>query len=196
MSLTTIQMGQLKALVRFAAVPGKDHRFYLHGVCFEPQGYAVATDGHTLLAVRIPAFSSVHPVPFIVPIAVIKASMAMNKKASSLVVTPCELGGISFTPIDGRFPPWQQLLAVSEAPNKDAVYDPDYLARIKAAALDMGYSREGAASLPLLSLGQDKAAVVAMGRGPALAMVMPIRADAPDPTYAASFVKPLPPEGA
>jgi hypothetical protein len=40
---TLIQTGKLKALLRFAAV--KDTRYYLKGIYFEPEGYAVATDG-------------------------------------------------------------------------------------------------------------------------------------------------------
>lgn len=46
--------GVLMALLRF--VSRDDTRVGLNGISFEPAGYAVATDGHALMAARIPAF--------------------------------------------------------------------------------------------------------------------------------------------
>lgn len=182
---TRIQTDALKALLRFAAV--KDVRYYLIGVNFEPEGYAVATDGHTLMAVRCAPFSGDS---FMVPSTAIKATLSLNKKLPEIAVSREAIGGVAHTPIDGRFPEWRRL--VPTAPSGDiAMFDADYLARAKAAFLDMGATLLAAAGMSVAHNG-DGPALLSVESIDALMLVMPVRVDNFDvAAKAQEFLRPL-----
>ena len=164
---TRIQTDALKALLRFVAV--KDVRYYLIGVNFEPEGYAVATDGHTLMAVRCEPFSGDS---FIVPSAAAKAAFSLNKKPPEIAVSREAIGGVAHTPIDGKFPDWRQL--VPTAPSGDiARFDADYLARVKAAFRDMGATHLAAAGMSVAHNGNGPA-LVSVESIDALVLVKPV----------------------
>jgi DNA polymerase III subunit beta len=179
-----VQVSHLKALLRFAAV--KDARYYLVGVYFDPRGYMVTTDGHTLLATRIEAFPGEG---FIIPSATVKAAITLNKKAIEIDVTPAVINGIGYTPVDGRFPDWQHIVP-AKLSGKTVTFNPDYLARVKAAANDMGIKCEALA----IGYNGEAPAVIALPQADALAIVLPVRAGKGQPinqgAFAIAFVKP------
>jgi DNA polymerase III subunit beta len=179
---TLIKTQAVKALLRFAAV--KDNRFYLVGVFFDPQGYAVATDGHAMLCVRIPSFT--HATGFIIPSATLKAALGLNKKIFEIAVTENLCGGITYTPIDGRFPDWRRVTPTA-ADGTVVTFDPDLLARVKAAAMDLGYREVAASCLPINYNGHG-ANVITLEEASAIAVVMPTRADAASMSYVSAFL--------
>lgn len=163
---TLIQTGKLKALLRFAAV--KDMRSYLNGVYFEPEGYAVATDGAAMLCVRVPAFEGPS---FIAPSDTIKAALQLNKKMSEIAVSSLLIGGISFTPIDGKYPDWRRVIP-AKPDGEPATFDPDLLSRAKAAWRDMGAGDKTAAAVRVNHNGESGALMV---YDEAIAVIMPVR---------------------
>jgi len=133
---TKINSGALKALLRFAAT--KDVRYYLCGVLIEPAGYAVATDGRTLLAVRCEPFDGT---AYIVPSATIKAALGLaTKYTPEIEIDSKACGGVSYTPIDGRFPEWRRIVPTTFS-GETAYIDPEYLVRAMAAWRDMGLEK-------------------------------------------------------
>lgn len=132
---------KLKALMRFAG--DKDVRYYLNGIYFDPAGFAVATDGHRLMAVHIEPFAAGVP-GFIVPRAVVEAALkrqkGMAKYRYTFGVDALTFDGVSYTPIDGRYPDWQRVVATT--PNGEhAEYNCQYLEDARKAIEDL---REGA----------------------------------------------------
>jgi hypothetical protein len=151
----------------------------------------VATDGHTLLATRIDKFD----VPsYIVPSETVKAALSLNKKAAMVEVTSLLFAGISYTPIDGKYPDWFQIVP-TELSGEVATFDADYLARIKDAAIDMGYSKSGASALAI-GFNGESANVISLPEVDALAIVLPIRKYGAEPfnqaAYAVDFLSASP----
>jgi DNA polymerase-3 subunit beta len=169
--MITVQTSTLKALLRFAAT--KDVRYYLTGICIEPQGYAVATDGHTLMAARIPSFNGQS---FIVPTATVKAALSINKRMAHIDVSASVMGGINYTPIDGRFPDWRRVVP-TQLSGELAQFDADYLGRCKAALIDLGVSKMKSAAAPITHNGSGPGIVMSPHRLDVLMVVMPVRAD-------------------
>ena len=164
-----VKTGTVRALLRFAAKA--DVRYYLNGVFFDHAGYAVATDGHRLLAVRVPAFDGDD---FIIPNNEAKAALGLNKKAHEMLITRELIGGIKYTPIDGRFPEWRRIVPTETASGKPTFINPDYLLDAMNAWHDMGLSKMVDA-LPYTMNG-DSATVQLCATVPeALMILMPFR---------------------
>jgi len=185
-TLTLIKSATLKALLRFAAV--KDSRYYLVGVHIEPEGYAVATNGHILLAARIPAFEGA--ASFIIPSAACK--LALQLKVSELAITLKEqhaIGGIPFIPIDGRYPEWRRIVPTELPSGKPGHYSPKYLQTVVDAFRDMGMAKSIEGIEPMMN-GADSAALAVCENIPdAIAVLMPYRTSGLLPGDAVKHVK-------
>ena len=133
-STTFIAGNKLKALLRFT--PDTDVRYYLNGIFFDHSGYAVATDGKRLMAVKIPVFSGPD---FIVRREVIQAALKSKKGKQALGysfgVSADTLDGVPHTPIDGKFPEWQRV-APRKLSGKPAQYDSRYVEAARHAVED------------------------------------------------------------
>lgn len=109
MSTRMIAGSKLKALMRFAA--DQDVRFYLNGIYFDRTGFAVATDGTGLMAVKIESFEGSS---FIVPSAVIEAALKSKKgKAQyryAFGVSDSTFDSVPYTPIDAKYPDWRRVI--------------------------------------------------------------------------------------
>lgn len=100
----------IKALVLVAAKD--DIRPYLNGVYINPrEGHAVATDGHSLVAVKLPQIIDADDI--IIPIDVCKLIAKKNEPISIKLdenVITCKLGKIGFAPIEGDYPNYKRIV--------------------------------------------------------------------------------------
>ena len=119
----TIQARQLRSAAHGMAT--LDIRYFLNGVLVEAtkaQTIVVGTDGHMIVANRCDSENEIDEnINLIIPDAVVKAMIASAKKRKSGVVViesigdkwsfQHDLGDIVFSPTEGRFPDWKQLLS-------------------------------------------------------------------------------------
>ncbi len=130
----TIKPQHLRAVLTHAA--GKDVRYYLKGVLIERATsgtfYLVATDGARMAvgSFHDAECDQVGPWQFIIPLDVCKAVV----KGRPLTLTlrshadgRYELGGVMFTPVDGKFPDWRRACPATQAPTMADV-NPELLA--------------------------------------------------------------------
>lgn len=136
--VATITGAYLRGLLQIAKRAEHDVRYYLRGVYMDPAGYAVATDGHVLLAARVKfargegrlTLGSGNDGGFIVPTSVIQTALrsggrklvdrwefqlsARRVEHDNVAYTRAEIAGpetaTSFAPIDGTFPGWRQIV--------------------------------------------------------------------------------------
>ena len=180
---TLIKANQLKALILIASKAGV--RFYLNGVFFDPAGYAVATDGHMLLAVRVPAWDGAG---FIVPreacVTVLRGlTPSFIAMGVAISVTGTELSGKPFTTIDAKYPVWRRVIPATPS-GEHAEYNPDLLAALQSAV-----STASDLSKYTLTLCRNgERAAVARTPEDILALVMPLRQDVFTPADAAGSV--------
>lgn len=170
--VASLTASQAKALLAIA--PKKEVRYYLVGVLIDPKGYAVATDGHTLLSVRIEAFDGV---PFIIPRDVLTSAVKATGSKGCIAISQKTLQPtgtamtIDFTPVDGKFPEWRRVLP-TEYSGEAAWYDSELLERCRSV---------------LREIGGSKVFVTQNGTGPGLVetpegyalVVMPMRVNLP-----------------
>jgi DNA polymerase-3 subunit beta len=141
---TMLTGAHIKALLRCAG--DKDVRYYLNGICFDPAGYAVATNGHILLAVRCEPFDGAQ---FIVPRDVLRAALKRVGESKSrrygFAVTPTQLDGEAYTAIDGTYPDWRRVVPqkcngdmLSGKNSAPVAYDPRYVTTFEECARDLG----------------------------------------------------------
>ena len=169
----------------------EETRYYLNGVCIQPSGHIVSTDGHRLFAGKLlePWVEG----DIIIPLATVKKALTGYKlddielKDARKVGGGCSLGDITFTPVDGTFPDWRRILPTGEGkeytPNPDrpedapgkAQFNPAYygdLAKISKVltgkATDV-HVHVWTASMP--------AGVSFAGRDDVLCVLMPIRSN-------------------
>jgi DNA polymerase-3 subunit beta len=193
MATVNLYRTKLKAASRFMAL--QDIRFYLNGVLIESndiQTRIVATDGHTLFAGyddakgdNIGSFAGIMPADTVKQILAWKANYKTANDMPVVVTTsddPCGehraewCGHICvFRTIEGKFPDYTRVIPQSVS-GLAGNYNPDYLARCKAAGIDLGNSK-----LYGINLTQN-------GDGPALvtfspqafAVIMPMRGEPGD----------------
>lgn len=123
-----------------------------------------------MLCVRIPQFEAAS---FIAPAETIKAALSLNKRIEEISVSSLLIAGISFTPIDGKYPEWRRIVPIA-LNGEMATFDPDLLARAKAAWKDMGANELAAASVRIGYNG-EAGALMAREESEALAVIMPVR---------------------
>ena len=105
----------------------EETRYYLNGVCIQPSGHIVSTDGHRLFAGRL--LGPWVEEDIIIPLATIKKALT-GYKGTEIDLSdwrkagrPCSLGDITFTPVDGTFPDWKRILPTGEG--REYTPDPD-----------------------------------------------------------------------
>ncbi len=130
-----ISGSRLKALTRFAA--DQDVRYYLNGIFFDPTGYAVATDGHALLAIQTMSFKGDG---FIAPLAAVKAALATKKGMAqyryTFGIAADAIDGKPFKAIDGNYPDWKKVVPLKVS-GELAEYDPRLLEKCRRAIEDL-----------------------------------------------------------
>ena len=194
MATVNIYRTKLKAASRFMAV--QDVRYYLNGLLIESNDVKtriVATDGHTLFCGLIEyekgdnvgSFAGIMPADTVKAILAWKATFKTANDAPVVLTTPDDPCGehraewcgnvVIFRLIEGKFPDYTRVIPQSVS-GLAGNYNPDYLARCKAAGIDLGNSK-----LYGINLTQN-------GDGPALvtfnpqafAVIMPIRGEPGD----------------
>ena len=186
--MITISKTALKAAARFAAKT--DIRYYLVGVYVEAtatETRLVATDGHTMLVHRAPA-ENTHCWTGIVPLdtvqAILKHKSPYEKKGNYL---PIELHATAsehelridyagqafiFKPVDGKFPDYRRVIPQSIT-GEPACYQPEYLQRVKDAAVDLGNAKQAG-----FGMGYNgNSGAVCHINDDCLAIIMPLRQD-------------------
>jgi hypothetical protein len=205
--MPTIYINQLRALLAIA--PRDDIRVYLNGVYFDSRGYAVATDGSCLLALRIPAFTGDS---FIVGVAdcecILKSAPAAR---GAMVVTPIDIDAttlrvlhhsIGYRPCDGRYPDWQRVVPTAVTGERvetvrdrngallretKVEYSSLLLERFRDAFLLLAKSKRGTGANCTVIPNGSSAALVATGDD-AVAVIMPVRDSGPKDFDAAKHV--------
>ena len=193
MATVNIYRTKLKAASRFMAV--QDIRYYLNGVLIESnemQSRIVATDGHTMFCGyddakgdNVGSFAGIMPADTVKAILGWKASYKSANDMPVVLTTSDDPTGehraewcgnvVIFRLIEGKFPDYTRVIPQSVS-GLAGNYNPDYLARCKAAGIDLGNSK-----LYGINLTQN-------GDGPALvtfspqafAIIMPMRGEPGD----------------
>ena len=204
----SVPVATVRALLRVA--PTADARGYLNGVHLDPAGYAVATDGAVLLAVRIAP--AARP-PATVPVASLTLACKETPKGASVRVfseyieTPvaprvqakrgadgAPWARVSYEDIGAaRYPDWRRVLrpAAFSDNGKPAAYASALLERLRAALnILTGADRP---ILHVLPHGSDCAGVCYPVPDNAVALIMPSRpphATFDAPAHLAQFLKP------
>lgn len=122
----------LCALKLFAAQ--KDIRYYLCGIFWEDDKM-IATNGHMVAVAQVPERAAT---PVIIP----NEAFALVKPNSGMVeVTPRAVGSLTYTQIDGKYPPWRRIVPTSTSGGV-AQFDPENVALLgKAGKLIGGFPR-------------------------------------------------------
>lgn len=122
----------LCALKLFAAQ--KDLRHYLNGIFWEDDKM-IATNGHVVAMAQVPERATA---PVIIP----NEAFALVKPNRCMVeVTPCAVGSLAYTPIDGQYPPWRRIVPTATS-GEATQFDPEYVALLgKAGKLIGGFPR-------------------------------------------------------
>ena len=188
MATINVYRNKLKAASRFMAV--NDTRYYLNGLLIESndiQTRIVATDGHTLFAGYDDAKGdNVGSFAGIMPSDTVKAILSWKapfKTAADMpvVLTTCDdpcgehraewCGNVViFRLIEGKFPDYTRVIPQSVS-GLAGNYNPDYLARCKAAGIDLGNSK-----LYGINLTQNGDGTALVTFSPqAFAVIMPMR---------------------
>jgi len=184
--MITINKAALKAVSRFAAK--SDIRYYLVGVYVEAnetETRLVATDGHAMLVHRMPA-ENTRSWSGILPLDTV-AAILKHKTASKKVDFPIELHATAnehehridyagqaliFKPVDGKFPDYRRVIP-QKITGEPACYQPEYLQRVKDAAVDLGNGKTAG-----FGMGYNgNSGAVCRINDDCLAIVMPLRQD-------------------
>ena len=193
MATVNIYRTKLKAASRFMAV--QDIRYYLNGLLIESndiQTRIVATDGHTMFCGyddakgdNVGSFAGIMPADTVKQILAWKAPYKSANDAPVIITTCDDPTGehraewcgnvVIFRLIEGKFPDYTRVIPQSVS-GLAGNYNPDYLARCKAAGIDLGNSKLYGISL---SQNGDGAALVTFSPQ-AFAVIMPIRGEPGD----------------
>lgn len=182
---------QIKALLRCSG--DMDIRYYLNGVYFDPEGYAVATNGHILLAIKCEPFAGAG---FIVPNEVLRAGLKRVGDSKSrryvYAILPTIIDDVGYKAIDGKFPDWRRVVpagipahgkkAMVPAINGErAYYDPRYLTIFERCAEDLAERDIGRAWVQVFENGDSPGVVTSRNLDlDVLAIIMPMRVDTID----------------
>lgn len=179
---TTISKLAVKALLAFAS--DDTTREHMSGVHFEPEGYAVATDGHTMAVFRIAPFSGP---AYLVPR---EAFDGLLTGKDDLTVCAGHIAGggkfgklgAEFSSPGQAFPPWRVVMPGIAAPDKSAAFNvigfnAAYLARVDLLqrACGEGGSRWQFPNDRLDAVRFDVGGAGETGIGEAFGAIMPCR---------------------
>ena len=193
MATVNIYRTKLKAASRFMAI--NDTRYYLNGVLIESndiQTRIVATDGHTLFAGfddakgdNVGSFAGIMPADTVKAILSWKASYKTANDLPVIITTSEDPLGehraewcgnvVIFRVVEGRYPDYTRVIPQSVS-GLAGHYNPDYLARAKAAAVDMGSPKTYGINL---TQNNDGPALVTF-TPQAFAVIMPMRGEPGD----------------
>jgi len=193
MATVNIYRTKLKAASRFMA--NQDIRYYLNGILIESnpmQSRIVATDGHTMFCGyddakgdNVGSFAGIMPADTVKAILGWKASYKSANDIPVVLTTSDDPLGehraewcgnvVIFRVVEGRYPDYTRVIPKTLS-GLAGHYDPDYLARAKAAAVDLGMSKKYGINL---TQNGDGAAVVTFS-AQAFAVIMPMRGEPGD----------------
>jgi DNA polymerase-3 subunit beta len=193
MAIINVYRTKLKAASRFMAI--QDIRIGLTGVLIESndiQTRIVATDGHTLFAGfddakgdNVGSFAGIMPADTVKAILSWKASYKSAADMPVVVTTsddPCGehraewCGNVCiFRVVEWRYPDYTRVIPQALS-GLAGHYNPDYLARAKAAAVDLGLSKKYGINL---TQNGDGPALVTFSPQ-AFAIIMPMRGEPGD----------------
>lgn len=140
------------------AAATKDLRFYLNGVQVEADQNGtryIGTDGHILFIALDNAAVTDEPFTMIIPGEVVASIPKAKKDPEQLELASMEstrymLGAQVFTPIDGKFPDWRQVVpSVQDAQPTGAAFNSALVARLRSAFLLMQGRPAGDKSHPV-----------------------------------------------
>lgn len=171
MEAILIPKNSLKAMAILASK--QDIRYYLNGVLVESNGEhtrLVATDGHLLGIFQISetahedrAFSIIIPNEII-------AKLDKQNNFLSCIDGKWDIDGISFTPVDGKFPDYMRVLPAKPASGETAQFNPELINRFaKCSKLLMG------SKYPAIAHNGQSSALVDIGIEKFIGVVMPMR---------------------
>jgi len=100
----------------------EETRYYLRGVFLSTSGHLVTTDGHRMFVARL---NERPAADVIVPYADVQAALKLaGARAKDIDVTADRIGQIAYTPVDGTFPNWRNVVPTGEeTPAKDKTED-------------------------------------------------------------------------
>lgn len=199
---TEIESCKVKALLRIASE--EDVRYYLCGIYFDPAGYAVATDGHAMLAVRVEPFQGEG---FIVPHEALTIASRAASGSTRISVSRTELfhhvkkgnqwASLPYVPTEGRYPDWR-IVMPRACSGVAAWFDSEIVERLRLAIRDINLhgttSAVNSGGRLHLYMNGNSAAVVRHAPDDVLAIIMPMRTDeetesAPD--FVSQFLAPV-----
>lgn len=162
----------LKAMAVLASK--QDIRYYLNGVLVESTGAytrLVATDGHLLGIYQISetahegkAFSIIIPNEIIAKLDKKDNFLSTNESGN------WSIDGISFNPVDGKFPDYMRVLPTKPATGESAQFNPELISRfVKCSKLLNG------SKLPTIAHNGGSSAFIDIGIDRFVGIVMPMR---------------------
>ena len=156
--------------------------FYLNGVYVDTtNNKLVATDGHTL-AIISQAFDPDNQLPqTIIPLEASLMALKVNKGKAQLTLTPTHLGDVPYTPIDGNFPNYQQVIHEPNPEQTPGNYQPEYVLKAHKAFIKLCKLRKSTDKISLYQNGPAAAAMMTCTQAKeALYIIMPTRLESND----------------
>lgn len=172
MEAILLPKNSLKAMALLASK--QDIRYYLNGVLVESTGAytrLVATDGHLLGVFQISetahdgnAFSIIIPNEIIAKLDKKDNFLSTNEHGN------WSIDGISFTPVEGKFPDYMRVLPAKPASGESAQFNPELITRFaKCSKLLNGRP------WPVIAHNGESSALVDIGLDRFIGVVMPMR---------------------
>jgi DNA polymerase-3 subunit beta len=162
----------LKAMAILASK--QDIRYYLNGVLVESNGAytrLVATDGHLLGIFQISetahedkAFSIIIPNEIIAKLDKKDNFLSTNEHGNWVI------DGISFNPIDGKFPDYMRVLPSKPATGETAQFNPELINRFTKCSKLLNGSK-----FPVIAHNGGSSALIDIGLDRFVGVVMPMR---------------------
>jgi len=162
-------------------------RYAINGVYLDPRGWAVATDGRILAAVRAtPLGDDVHPCA--IPSKAFAQGVSKARKGGMASIRPYAdgvkieaNGSEAFSPIiEGRFPDWRDVLPLDEVQAEIQVNRKLLIALLQALPAEVVRLTVAGDNRPLCVSGQVEGESC-------LGVIMPCRADQGDDKYAPTW---------
>lgn len=195
--MITLSVNLIKAILKFACKD--DVRSPLCGIHFDPAGAAVATDGHTLVAVKVPAGVSgtvrtrdllaacraagaggsvrIAPGGDGLPWAL----TALAKRADRLPGDGPTVATMTAHLVPANFPAWRQIIPEVWREGKMSEswpsVDPKFLARLEGLAEAISFNRHGRQSVKLSAFGGELDPLRYDIDGMATVVIMPMRSE-------------------
>lgn len=171
MEAILLPKNSLKAMAILASK--QDIRYYLNGVLVESTGAytrLVATDGHLLGVFQISetahedkSFSIIIPNEII-------AKLDKQDNFLSCVDGKWNIDGISFTPVEGKYPDYMRVLPVKPASGETAQFNPELINRFAKCSKLLNGTK-----YPVIAHNGGSSALIDLGLDCFIGVVMPMR---------------------